>query len=204
MILSANMVRLYDNFGHKGMFDVAYKAGFRGMEFNLDLEEHRIGKYDEDFYRELGAYARERGIIIGQAHAPFASSYAEKERTDKRFDEIVRAIKYAACLGATAIVVHPGRVIPEVDEPDATSERVYEYNLDFYRRLAPYAREAGIRIAIENLVWSVTSTAQRLNRLYDELNDPVFAVCLDVGHCLIEGVDPADTIREVGHRLVNG
>ena len=42
-----------------------------------------------------------------RAYAPRASSFADAEKTEKRFAEIVRAMKYAAVLGAKVIVVHP-------------------------------------------------------------------------------------------------
>ncbi|MBQ2240531.1 MAG: sugar phosphate isomerase/epimerase, partial [Clostridia bacterium] len=63
----------------------------------------------------------------------------------------------------------------------------------------------GIKIAIENIGRvSITSTPERLNKLFDTLNDPVFTVCFDVGHCLLQGVDPAEAIRAIGERLVDG
>ena len=50
----------------------------------------------------------------------------------------------------------------------------------------------------------MVSTPERLNTLYDTLNDPVFAVCFDVGHCLQQGYEPAEAIRTIGNRLANG
>jgi sugar phosphate isomerase/epimerase len=40
--------------------------------------------------------------------------------------------------------------------------------------------------------------------LFDALDNPVFTVCFDVGHCLLQDVDPAEAIRAIGHRLVDG
>ena len=121
----------------------------------------------------------------------------------KRFDEIVTAMRNASWLGAPMIVVHP---CTHLDfDVEGNPEKLFDFNLDFYTRLIPYAREFGIKIAIENIGRSsVTSTPERLNRLYDALNDPVFTVCFDVGHCLFEGCDPAEAIRKIGDRLVNG
>ena len=203
MLLSANMIRVHDVYGIKGMFEVFVRAGFEGLDFNCDVLEYCSEDHDEAFYIDLGNFARENGINICQAHAPFPSSFAQEEKNAKRFDEIVRSMKNAACLGAPMIVVHPCTHLDYSAEGNA--EKLYDFNLDFYRRLAPYAREFGIKIAIENIGHvSVTSTPERLNRLYDDLNDPVFTVCLDVGHCLLQDVDPAETIRKIGHRLADG
>ena len=203
MLLSANMIRIYDTFGIKETFDVLAKAGFEGIDFNNDVDEYSSDKHDEHFYRDLTKYAASKGITICQAHAPFPSSYNDEEKTEKRFKEIVQSMKNAAYLGAPMIVVHP---CTHLDfSVDGNPELLFEYNLNFYRRLIPYAEEFGIKIAIENISRnSITSTPERLNRLYDTLNNPVFTVCFDVGHCMFQNVDPGEAIRKIGARLVDG
>ena len=203
MLLSANMIKLHDTFGIEKMFDVLASAGIEGIDFNNDVAEYCTTEHDEHFYRELGKYAASRGVAICQAHAPFPSSYVEEDRAAKRFEEIVQGIRNAAYLGAPMIVVHP---CTHLDfSVEGNPEILFEYNLNFYKRLIPVARECGIRIAIENIGRvSITSTPERLNRLFDTLCDPVFTVCFDVGHCLLQGVDPAEAIRAIGPRLVDG
>ena len=203
MLLSANMIRIYDTFGIKETFDVFAKAGFEGIDFNNDVGEYSSDKYDEHFYRDLAKYAASKGIAICQAHAPFPSSYNDEEKTEKRFKEIVQSMRNAAYMGAPVIVVHP---CTHLDfSIDGNPELLFEYNLNFYRRLIPYAEEIGIKIAIENIGRiSITSTPERLNRLCDTLNNPVFTVCFDVGHCMFQNVDPGEAIRKIGARLVDG
>ena len=203
MLLSANMIRLHDTFGIKKTFDIFAEAGIQGMDFNHDVAEYCSDTHDCAYYEELRAYAASKGITICQAHAPFPSSYTDADKTEKRFEEIVRSIRFAAALGAPMIVVHPCTHLDY--DAEGNAERMFAYNVDFYTRLIPYAEACGIRIAIENIgLSSVTSTPERLNRLYDALHNPVFTVCFDVGHCLLEKVDPAEGIRAVGARLVNG
>ena len=203
MLLSANMIRIYDTFGIKETFDVFVKAGFEGIDFNNDVKEFYSDEHDEAYYHALGGHAAEVGVAICQAHAPFPSSYDDEEKTEKRFKEIVQSMKNAAYLGAPMIVVHP---CTHLDfSIDGNPELLFEYNLNFYKKLIPVARECGIKIAIENIGRvSITSTPERLNKLFDTLNDPVFTVCFDVGHCLLQGVDPAEAIRAIGPRLVDG
>ena len=195
------MIRVHEYYGIRKTFEIFAQAGFKGMDFNNDVREYYTTEHDEAFYRELGAYARECGITVCQAHAPFPSSYPEAEKTALRFEQIVQGMKNASYLGAPMIVVHPCTHLDYAENAD----ELFEFNLDFYRRLIPYAREFGIKIAIENIGRvSVTSTPERLGKLYDTLNDPVFTICFDVGHCLLQGVDPAEAIRALGDRLVNG
>ncbi len=197
------MIRIHNIFGIKKTFDIFGEAGFSGMDFNNDVAEYCSDAHGKEFYLDLKEYAGERGVTVCQAHAPFPSSYPDAAETEKRFGEIVRAMENAAYLGAPMIVVHPCTHL-KYDEGN-NADILFEYNLDFYRRLIPHARRIGIKIAIENIGrTSVTSSPERLNRLYDTLNDPAFTVCFDVGHCLLEEVDPATAIREIGDRLVNG
>ena len=203
MLLSTNMIRVHDTFGVEGMFPTLAKCGFQGIDFNNDMAGYFTDEHDPAFYEALGSFARSNGIVISQAHAPFPSSYVEEEKSAKRFEEIVQSMKNAADLGAPMIVVHPCTHLDYTVE--CNQEVMFEYNLAFYRALIPYAREFGIKIAIENIGWvSVTSAPERLNRLIDTLNDPVFTICFDVGHALLQKVDPAEAIRTLGHRLVNG
>lgn len=197
------MIRVHDTFGMKETFDVFAAAGIEGIDFNNDVAEYCTTEHDEQYYRELGEYAKSRGVAICQAHAPFPSSYVEEDKSAKRFEEIVQGIRNAAYLGAPMIVVHP---CTHLDfSVEGNPEILFDYNVNFYKKLIPVARECGIKIAIENIGRvSITSTPERLNKLFDTLSDPVFTVCFDVGHCLLQGVDPAEAIRAIGPRLVDG
>lgn len=203
MLLSANMIRFHDAFGMKQTFDIFAAAGIQGIDFNNDVGEYYTREHDKQFYTELRDYAQKAGVAICQAHAPFPSSYVEDDKNAARFDEIVQGMQNASYLGAPMIVVHPCCHLKY--SVDDNAEKLFEFNLDFYKRLIPYAREFGIKIAIENIGRdSVTSTPERLNKLFDTLNDPVFTICFDVGHCLFQGVDPAEAIIKLGDRLVDG
>lgn len=197
------MIRVHDTFGMKETFDVFAAAGIEGIDFNNDVAEYCTTEHDEQYYRELGEYAKSRGVAICQAHAPFPSSYVEEDKSAKRFEEIVQGIRNAAYLGAPMIVVHP---CTHLDfSVEGNPQILFDYNVNFYKKLIPVARECGIKIAIENIGRvSITSTPERLNKLFDTLSDPVFTVCFDVGHCLLQGVDPAEAIRAIGPRLVDG
>lgn len=202
MLLSSNMIRFYDAFGIKKTIDIFSTAGIEAIDFNCDAAEYCTKEHDERFYRELSEYAEEKGIVIGQAHAPFPSSYDDKEKSEKRFGEIVQAMENSSYLGIPMIVVHP---CTHLEYTEANAEYLFEYNLAFYKRLIPFAEKFGIKIAIENIGRvSVTSTPERLIRLLNALNNSVFTICFDIGHCLLQGVDPSDAIRMLGERLVHG
>ena len=201
MLLSSNMIRLYKTYGIQKTFDLFSQFGIQGMDFNNDAEEYYTAEHDRAFYTELKNYAEEKGIKICQAHAPFPSVFFDEGKNPRRFEEIVQSMQYAAWLGAPMIVVHPAFH----KEWEGNEEELFAFNLNFYQSLIPFARQFGIKIAIENMAKdSVNSTPERFNKLFDALNDSVFTVCFDVGHCLRRNVDPAQAILEIGDRLVNG
>jgi sugar phosphate isomerase/epimerase len=81
--------------------------------------------------------------------------------------------------------------------------------MKFYRDLLPYAKEYGVKIAIENM-WrnepkrkyicpSACGTAKDLARYIDTLDDDTFVACLDLGHCGLVGEEAQDAIRILGH-----
>lgn len=205
MLLSANMMRFHDAFGIKKTFDIFAQAGVQGMDFNNDVQEYYSKEHDKQFYVDLKNYAKDKGITICQAHAPFAreTHIPDLDSNEVEIEHIVQSMRNASYLGAPMIVVHPCRNLDF--SIDGNPEKIFEYNLNFYKRLIPYAQDLGIKIAIENIGRvSITSTPERLIRLYDTLDNSVFTVCFDVGHCLLQQVDPAEAIRKIGHRLVNG
>lgn len=205
MLLSSNTIRFYEAFGIEGTLDLFARAGIRGVDFYNGFSEFRTDEHDAQYYRELKKYANERGLVLCQAHAPHPTTFkgGDEEKNEQRFWEIVQSIKNAAYMDIPMIVVHPCYHLDySVKE---NQELIFDYCIHLFRRLIPYAKEAGIRIALENVgTVSVCSTPERLIRLHDTLNDPVFTVCLDVGHCLLQGVDPAEAVRALGHRLANG
>lgn len=202
MKLSSNMIRFYKVFGMKGMIDLFSEVGFEAIDFNCDLKEFHDGTYGKDFYTEIRKYANDKGVIFGQTHAPFASSYASEELSKQRFNEIAASFETSQLLGAPCMVVHPCQ---QFDYSKANHEAMYEYNLNFYKKLIPYYEKSGVKIAIENInqkeKMSIISTSEMLNRIYDDLDNEAFTFCFDVGHSNILGMNVGDEIRALGSRI---
>ena len=199
MKITTNIMLFYQVVGLEKTIDIFADAGFDGIEFNTDLKEYYDETYDRAYYEQIRAYAEGKGLTFTQSHAPFASSFSDPEQTRKRFEDIVKGMEHSAWLGAETVVVHPCGHLNCMEE--GNWDRMMDYNLDFYRRLAPYAKELGLQIAIENINSTVTRTAEGLNELMDRLNDPVFVICYDVGHAHIAGEGAADMIRKLGNRI---
>lgn len=199
MKLASNVIRFYHTFGIEKTIDIFAEAGFDGIDFNADLEEYYDDTHDKEFYKNLRRYAESKGIIFSQAHAPFASTFADKEQTEKRFNEIVKGMEHSALVGAEMIVVHASTHL-DVTNPE-NHDALFESDMNLYTKLIPYAEEFGIKIAIENINRAITRAPEGLMKVYDELNNDAFCVCFDVGHGNIIGEDPAEAIRKLAGRI---
>lgn len=144
-----------------------------------------------ELVKDLRAYADSIGIVCNQAHAPFASMKAnDEEYNEWMFPRLVRAIQVSGILGAKACVVHP------CNDFDA-----YQ-NALLYKRLEPFAREANVKIGLENMwncvgwrtpefkiIPAACSHHNDFKAHLDLLPSDVFVACVDLGHAELEGLN---------------
>ncbi len=219
MLLSTQTEFFTKNFGYKEGIKRLSKIGYDC----LDLTLTHLGKADSDpllldNYREIALnmrnIAEENGIYFNQCHAPYrfnSYDFLNNEATKQDiFFKIRRAIEIAGIVGAKAIVIHPWH---HRNFNLENREDFFDINMRFYGELAPYAKEAGVKIALENMwqkniftgkiVADVCSNPYEFARYVDELNSRYggFIACLDIGHCALTGVDPKDSIEILGDRL---
>ncbi len=191
-------------------------AGFSAFDFSIfdALSNPIFGDERLSCLAALKSCARDAGIVCNQAHAPFPTLLPEgrysseyEHYNEMIFDRLVLSVQAAAYLGASNIIVHPITHLPY----RANAAYLKELNLELFRALAPHAREAGIRLCLENLLDctqpdrgpSCCGTPASYLDFLDALDEPeLFGACLDTGHCLLAGEDCADFIRALGPRLV--
>jgi len=112
-------------------------------------------------------------------HSPFmdlnpgALDASIREATRQRFRQVFKA---AELLRPRVIVVHPG--FDELHYGDSRLEWLSNSIL-FWREFVPCARELNTVIAVENIFEKEPST---LRALLEEIDDPCFRHCFDVGH----------------------
>ena len=205
MIYSTTLDVLATDFGREKGIEIIADAGFPAIDFSMFRDLDFIFTDDwKDHAKKYKELAASRGVIFNQAHAPFGGGF--DVYTQQTMPKMPRIIEFAALLGVKQIIVHPAQKIPYLGR----EEEMFEINMELYSSLAPYAKNCGIKIAIENM-WQnrpvtgylcddVCADPRELNRYYDTLNDPeAFTVCLDLGHVALCGREPQDAIRTIGH-----
>ena len=172
-----------------------------------------------DFFRRQAGLLRESGLKVAQAHAPFPSNFDEGTKTvvgDFNLRLMRLSVTAAGEMGCPYLIVHPAfnGGVKYTEDPDALSE-VREINRRMYLALVPEAKAAGVRICLENMwqretttgriIPGVCSTAGEFAGWIDDLNaeagEDIFFACLDTGHALLVGEDPAKMIEALGNRL---
>ncbi len=211
MFLSTQTDYLSRKFGIEKAIEIIADAGFDAIDLTMFDMKNDASVFCQDNYKELAKSIKEkaqsRGLFFNQAHAPFPCSKNDDEYNEMIFGRILRSIEVAGIVGAKCIVVHPMHHLPYIDN----AEKIKEMNMEFYKSLAPHAKAAGVKIALENMwqrnaetkqiIVSACSRTKEFADWLDTLDDDCFTSCLDLGHCGLYGFDAAEMIKGLGHRL---
>ena len=207
MLVSTQTETLGKRFGDEQAIRIIATAGFDAFDLSLfDMyfkKDYGMNRPDFKAYAEnLRRVADEVGIICNQAHAPFPSSTDDPEETELIFKMIVRAMEGASIVGAKSIVVHPQQHLRYY----GNEQKLKEINLEFYRRLIPYAEKFGIKIAVENMwqyevdhvVHSTCASPEEFCAYIDMLDSEWIIGCLDLGHASLVHEDFSNMIHALG------
>lgn len=205
MKLSTTTDRFEEKFGLKKAIDLLAQAGYDALDFSQFNEQVYLADYGKEYYSEIKKYANDKGVYFNQSHAPFGSSFEDEDKTERRFNEIALSIKRASYLGVENIVVHPCQHLAY--DIEGNPEKLFEYNMRFYRKLIPYCEEYNIKIALENM-WqhtgminhSTCSRPEEFVRYLDELNNDCFVACLDIGHATLVREDVSEFVQKLGNK----
>ena len=173
--------------------DISFDGELAGLTEKEYLLAARIEK----------ALADAAGVTVHQVHGPWI--YPTKDSTPEdrmaRAEAMRRSLRATAEIGCKNWVIHPVMPFGAKAEPD--SEEFMRINLEFFRELLPYAKELDITVCFENMPFKALSISspEATLRFIREINDDNFKFCLDTGHSLVMGTQPADAVRIAGAEL---
>ena len=173
--------------GHKGivpeypmtafdLVEIASRHGLCVMQFADNLPLHQLPVEDLDI---LAQQARDSGIALEVGTQPFEVA------------NVARYIAIGRRLGARILRV-------ALDGPDAA--KPVAALADEFAQLLPSARDAGIRIAVEN---HFNFPSRRLVDLLAAIDDDQVAICLDVANSICAGEWPMETVGILAPHAIN-
>ena len=173
--------------GHKGivpenpmtafeLLDIASRHGLSVVQYADNLPLHQLSEADLDL---LAQQARDFGIALEVGTQPFDVTH------------VARYIAIGRRLDAGILRV-------ALDGPDAVKP-VAELAAEF-ALLLPLAKDAGIRIAIEN---HFNFPSRRLVDLLAAIDDDQVAICLDVANSICAGEWPMETVGILASHAIN-
>lgn len=203
MKLSIETHDIYRRFGDEKTIRMIKTAGYDGIDYSFfacaDCDEI-LGSGRFEHAKKVKKLLEENNMTCYQTHAPFSFTFDNQfDSEDAEFEKLIHAMEASVVMGAEYIVIHAVTTPPHVDN--------FDYNLNFYKSLEPYAKELGIKIAIENLfVYNEKTnsyhgklhTPAMLKQMIKALDSDCFVICLDMGHAGITGIEPEDMIRALG------
>jgi L-ribulose-5-phosphate 3-epimerase len=137
-------------------------------------------------------------VAVNMPNVDINVAAAAEEMRAYTLDLLVQFVRCAGELGAGGIIVGPGKPNPLFPMP---RDRMISY---FYRALdtlAPLARQAGIRLFIENMPFAFLPDAESLMKVVDGYGDDSIRVIYDVANAHFIGEAPTEGLRRVRDRL---
>lgn len=169
-------------------------AGIGAMEISTAYD-----KYAALDYGQIGAWAKEYGIILWSFHLPFGPfeeiDLSRPDLWEKSLAYFETLIQKATAIGIRFFIVHPsGEPITEEDR----TARLHCAKRSL-AELAEIAAAYGAVIAVENLPRTC------LGRNSDDILElisahPALKVCFDTNHLL--GEDPVEFVQKVGKHFI--
>ncbi|REK71694.1 sugar phosphate isomerase/epimerase family protein [Paenibacillus paeoniae] len=185
---------------------LAKRAGFDGMELSLNESgELGLAATDRDVLR-IKAMLEEEGLeIAGLAtglYWDYSMTSADESQRQRAIDVCKKQLELAAAFGVDAILVIPGGVgVDFIPGSEVVSyELAYDRASEAIGRLVPYATEAGVSIAIENVWNKFLLSPLELRGFIDAYSSPFVGSYFDVGNVVHSGY-PEQWIRILGHRI---
>ena len=169
-----------------GPLPVLVENGLNYLEVGLRLitSEREFLKDALDFVSEE---QKRLGFEVRTAHLPFSAGYdlsvLDEDARKQAIENQKEAIEFSKHLGYSIVVLHPdtGKVAEE------DYEKRHEALIESLKEFAPWCKEKGIKIAVENLTQvSSVQTSGALVNIIEKSGCDNIGICFDVNHLFKE------------------
>jgi sugar phosphate isomerase/epimerase len=177
-------------------------AGVRLIEVHGDAPETHIDLTDEVAVGALAEAIDRLPLEVHSVHAPFSQpnepawdiAQPDEGMRAQALSSLAKVIRLSARLGAEHVVVHIG--------VDNHRRGLLAHGRASLAQLAVVAREAGVRIAVENMPPRyLGGCLADIQSVLDGLDPEGVGFCLDTGHAMMGDDDPCEYARALRDRL---
>ena len=167
------------------------KSGAAAVEVGWNLFEQ-----DDATLCALGSRLARAGTPVRSVHAPFGDAgdlaALDPEERAKALASHEDLLRRAYLLGATLLIIHPGRMVDD----ESLIPQMERLVRDSVARLLPLAERQGVVLALENMLPRHPATAtETLLAIVREADSPLLQVCFDTGHAHVgDGVMPVFSV----------
>ncbi len=186
---------------------LAKDAGFHGIELAM-AQTGLTGLDTGNAGEEAAKIAREEGIALPTLACGLCWDYLLtsklKQIRQQAKDMIRRQLDLANKIGAEAILVIPGAVgvdfLPGGGSDLMPYDEAYDASLEGLKELAPYAEQAGVNIALENVWNKFLLSPLEFRDFIDKIGSEYVGCYFDVGNVILTGY-PEQWINILGKRI---
>lgn len=194
-------------YGQKRGLERLSSDGYDAIDVGLSDYKHPIYLLSEEEALEWAAdllkAVKAAGLTVCQTHGPWRWPPRDAAMEDRQevLDHNRRALLVTKALECPYMVIHP--LMPFGDSRDPDPLTTGALNKDFFKTLMPMAQAAGVIVCLENVPMPALSLAsvESINRFVKDMDHPNLMACLDTGHALVTGEEPAEAARLLGPRL---
>ncbi len=209
--LSTTNATAYRLFGAEASYRILAGIGYDCIDYGLPCALYEYGKglfslppaEFEAFFEKDAALARRYELPAGQVHAPFPTWPESGDAAEREYmtQALERSILAAAIMGSPYLVLHCAMPMGWAEDTDLARTRRVNYQL--FERLLPVAERYGVTLALENMPLREIPSClpEQLIDYIDMMASDRLVACFDTGHAHLSGLDCADYIRRLGHRL---
>ena len=189
------------------------ELGFEALDFNLSDYCYVGSPLTKDNWEswlyQIKDVAEKNNISFSQVHAPFQHIIDVNKNDEFLSLMTIRCFKACEIIGIPWAVFHP--MVLDKGLSSENVEFIIKYNIERIKRLCNIAAKCKTGVALENVFDMRNSSGEiipywgtkidEIISLVDNINLENFGVCLDTGHAFIVGINPAEAVKKLNHRL---
>jgi len=138
------------------------------------------------------------GVVDGEHWKDeFRLSSPNPEARERGKQALIQAIKDAHAVGASTVLLVPGKVTG----PEETHDDVWNRSIPEIRQVLPTASRYGVRVLIENVWNGFCETPEQYRDYVDAIDSPWVGAYFDIGNCR-KFSPPEQWIRTLGKRTI--